>query len=189
MKVKVAQLCLTLYNPVDYSESEVKVKSLSHVWLFVTPWIVAYQAPPSMGFSRQECWSGLPFPSPLWTIQSMEFPKPEYWSELPHPPLGDLPHPRIKPRSPALQTNSLPAEPQGKPRILEWVAYLLSCRSSGPRNQTRVSCIAGGFFTNWAIREACYHLYVESKEKKDTNKPIDKSWKQTHAYQGGRRWG
>ena len=41
-----------------------KVKSLSHVWLFVMPWIVAYQAPPSMGFSRQEYWSGLPFPSP-----------------------------------------------------------------------------------------------------------------------------
>ena len=40
-----------------------KVKSLSHVWLFATPWTVAYQAPPSMGFSRQECWSGLPFPS------------------------------------------------------------------------------------------------------------------------------
>ena len=41
-----------------------KVKSLSHVKLFVTPWTVAFQAPPSMGFSRQECWSGLPFPSP-----------------------------------------------------------------------------------------------------------------------------
>ena len=42
----------------------VKVKLLSHVWLFVTPWIVAYHAPPSMGFSRLEYWSGLPFPSP-----------------------------------------------------------------------------------------------------------------------------
>ena len=41
-----------------------EVKSLSRVWLFATPWTVAYQAPPSMGFSRQECWSGLPFPSP-----------------------------------------------------------------------------------------------------------------------------
>ena len=41
-----------------------KVKSLSHVWLFTTPWIVAYQAPWSMGFSRQEYWKGLPFPSP-----------------------------------------------------------------------------------------------------------------------------
>ena len=60
-------------------ESEVKVKSLSHVWLFVTLWTVAHQAPPSMGFSRQECWSGLPFPSP-----------------------GDLPKPGIEPRSSAL---------------------------------------------------------------------------------------
>ena len=42
---------------------KVKVKSLSRVQLFATPWIVAYQAPPSMGFSRQEYWSGLPFPS------------------------------------------------------------------------------------------------------------------------------
>ena len=43
---------------------KVKVKSLSRVRLFATPWTVAYQAPSSMGFSRQECWSGLPFPSP-----------------------------------------------------------------------------------------------------------------------------
>jgi len=43
---------------------ELKVKLLSHVRLFVTPWTVAYQAPPSMGFSRQEHWSGVPLPSP-----------------------------------------------------------------------------------------------------------------------------
>ena len=43
---------------------KVKVKSLSRVRLFANPWTVAYQAPPSMGFPRQECWSGLPFPSP-----------------------------------------------------------------------------------------------------------------------------
>ena len=42
-----------------------EVKSLSHVRLFATPWTVVYQAPPSMGFSRQEYWSGLPFPSPM----------------------------------------------------------------------------------------------------------------------------
>ena len=52
-----------------------KVKLLSRVQLFVTPWTVAYQAPLSMGFSRQEYWSGLPFPSP-----------------------GDLPDPGIEPR-------------------------------------------------------------------------------------------
>ena len=59
------------------------MKSLSRVQLFVTPWTVAYQASPSMGFSRQEYWSGLPFPSP-----------------------GDLPHPGIEPRSPALQADA-----------------------------------------------------------------------------------
>ena len=74
----------------DESE-KIKVKSLSHVRLFVTPWTVAYEAPPSMGFSRQECWSGLPFPSP-----------------------GDLPDPGIEPRSPALQADALPSEPPGK---------------------------------------------------------------------------
>ena len=58
---------------------KVKVKSLSCVWLFATPWTVAYKALPSVGFSRQEYWSGLPFPSP-----------------------GDLPDPGIKPRSPKL---------------------------------------------------------------------------------------
>ena len=42
---------------------------------------------------------------------------------------------------------------KGSPRVLEWVAYLFSSRSSWPRNHTEVSCIAGGFFTNWAIRE------------------------------------
>ena len=42
---------------------KVKVKSLSHVWLFVTPWTAAFQVPPSMGFSRQEYWSGVPLPS------------------------------------------------------------------------------------------------------------------------------
>ena len=45
------------------SSTKVQVNYLSHVQLFATPWTVAYQAPPSMGFSRQEYWSGLPFPS------------------------------------------------------------------------------------------------------------------------------
>ena len=71
---------------------KVKVKSLSRVRLFVTTWTVAYQTPPSMGFSRQECWSGLPFPSPR-----------------------DLPDPGIEPRCPTLQADALPSEPPGKP--------------------------------------------------------------------------
>ena len=67
------------------------MKSLSHVRLFVNPWAVAYQVPPSMGFSRQEYLSGLPFPSP-----------------------GDLPDPGIKPGSPTFQADALTCEPSGK---------------------------------------------------------------------------
>ena len=67
------------------------VKSLSHVRLFVIPWTIAHQAPLSMEFSRQEYWSGLPFPS-----------------------AGDLPEPGTEPRSPALQADSLPTEPPGR---------------------------------------------------------------------------
>ena len=116
-----------------------------------------------MGFSRQEYWSGLPFPSP-----------------------GDLPNPGIEPRSPALQADSLPSEPPGKPRIrllkvkvkatqlcltlcdpvdytvhgifqariLERVAFPFSRGSSQPRDRTQVSLIVDGFFTSWATREA-----------------------------------
>ena len=70
---------------------KVKVKLLSRVRLFATPRTVAYQAPLSMGFSRQEYWNGLPFPSP-----------------------GDLPDPGIKPVSPSFQADALTTEPQGK---------------------------------------------------------------------------
>ena len=48
--------------------SEVKVKPLSRVRLLATPWTAAYQAPPSMGFSRQEYWSGVSLPSPVYTV-------------------------------------------------------------------------------------------------------------------------
>ena len=68
------------------------MKSLSCVQLFATPWIVAYQASPSMGFSRQEYWSGLPSPSP-----------------------GDLPDPGIEPGSPTLEADALTSKPPGKP--------------------------------------------------------------------------
>ena len=69
-----------------------KVKLLSRVQLFATPWTVAYQAPPSIAFSRQEYWSGLPFPSP-----------------------GDLPDPGVEPGSPSFQADALTSEPPGKP--------------------------------------------------------------------------
>ena len=61
---------------------KVKVKSLSHVWLFATPWTAAYQAPPSMGFSRQEYWSGLPLPSLILKLGvpfKNFWPRPQPW--------------------------------------------------------------------------------------------------------------
>ena len=140
----------------------VKVKLLSCVQLFATPWTAAHQAPPSMGFSRQEYWSGLPFPSP-----------------------GDLPNPGIELRSPALQADALTSEPQSLKKmkvlvtqrltfcdpmdcsspgssihgilqagIVNWVAIPFSRGSSQPRDQTPVSCITGRFFTVGATREA-----------------------------------
>ena len=71
------------------------MKQLRPVGLLETPWTVARQAPLSMGFSRQECWSGLPFPSP-----------------------GHLPDPGIDPGSPAWQADALPSEPPAKPLSL-----------------------------------------------------------------------
>ena len=130
---KWLQSCLTLCDPIDGSPPgssvpgilqarilewvaisfsnawkwKVKVKSLSRVWLCVIPWTAAHQAPLSLGFSRQESWSGVPFPSPmhacmlscfshvwlcatLWTAAhqaplSMGFSSQEYQSGLPFP--------------------------------------------------------------------------------------------------------
>ena len=80
-------------NFTNHAWSWVSVRVI-RVWLFVTPWTVAYQAPPSVGFSRREYSSGLLFPSP-----------------------GDLPNPGIEPRSPALQADALPSEPPGKTNL------------------------------------------------------------------------
>ena len=71
---------------------EYELKSLSHVWLFVTP-----------------CF-----------MQSMEFSRPEFWSGLPYPSQGDFPNPGIEPKSTALQVDSLLAEPPGKPHSIEY---------------------------------------------------------------------
>ena len=104
--------------PCFYSVTWSEVKSLSRVRLFVTPWTVAYQAPPSMGFSRQEYWSGVPFPSP-----------------------GDLPNSGIEPWSPTWQANALTWEPPGKPYSVAllvksskpgWFWCTPSCRIRAP---------------------------------------------------------
>ena len=107
-----------------------KERSHSHVQLFATPWTVAYQAPPCMGFSRQEYWSGLPFPSP-----------------------GDLPDPGIKPRSLALQQTLYHLSHQGssqhiiydlkifspRPWAAFWSADCVLLRESIPRQVDKKS--------------------------------------------------
>ena len=87
------------------------MKSLSRVQLFATPWTVAYQAPPCKGFSRQEYWSGLPFPSP--------------W---------DLPDSGIEPGSPTFQADVLTSEPPGKPSRSLLVNY--SAEAMAPHSST-----------------------------------------------------
>ena len=76
------------------SESEV-AQLLSRVWIFATLWTVGHQVPPSVGFPRQEYWSGLPFPSS-----------------------GYLPDPGIEPESPTLRADTLTSEPPGKPNMV-----------------------------------------------------------------------
>ena len=78
--------------PASFQRWKWKVKVLSRVRLFATPWTVAYQAPQSMEFSRRVYWSGLLFPSP-----------------------GNLSDPVLEPRSPTLQADALLSEPPGKP--------------------------------------------------------------------------
>ena len=81
----LSHICTRIYTNIC---EKVKVKSFSRVRLFATLWTVAHQASLSTGFSRQEYWSGLPFPSP-----------------------EDFPHPGIEPGSPALEADVLPSEP------------------------------------------------------------------------------
>ena len=83
----------------------------------------------------------------------------EYWCGLPIPSPADLSDPGTESGSPALQVDSLPTELSGKPLILEWVAYPFSSGSSQPRDWTGGSCIAGRFFTNWAIC-VCICIYL-----------------------------
>ena len=133
--------------------------------LFLTPWTIQ-----TMEFSRPEYWSGQSFSSPG------DLPNPEIKPRLPSLQVNYLPaEPQGKPKNTGVGSLSLlqwifPTQElnrglphcrqilyqlshKGSPRILEWVAYPFSRGSSQPRNRIGVSCFAGGFFTNGAIRE------------------------------------
>ena len=125
-----------------------KVKSLSHVWLFATPWTVAYQSPPSMGFSRQEYRSGLRFPSS-----------------------GHLPDPGIKPRTPTLQADALPSEPPGKP----YRRWLTKQPQRKEEHEDKV-VIWGVFTSSWRTKRN-EKLGREGKAHPIKRRVPKKSWK------------
>ena len=155
---KSLQSCPTLRNPIDGSPPgspvpgilqartlewvaisfstagkwKVKVKLLSCLLLFATPWTAAYPAPPSMGFSRQEYWSGLPFPS-----------------------LGDLPDPGIEPRSPALQPDALRTL-----EWVAISSSRESSQLRGQAQVSYVSCIGRWILYHWCHLEAAIFFRI-----------------------------
>ena len=129
---------------------------LSYVRLFATQWTVPHQAPLSMGISRQEYWSGLQFPPPQ-----------------------DLPNPGIEPRSPAMQVDSLQSQPPGKPKNTGVNSLSLVQGNFWPRNQTGVSCIAGGFFTSRATREAQSNWLDDTKAATAMKDFLQDNWSAT----------
>ena len=93
-------------------------------------------------------------PSPARLLYPRGFSKQEYWSGLPCPPPGDLSNPGIKPRSPALQEDSLPSELPEKPKNTG-VGRLSLLQGIFPTQELNwISCIAGGLSTSWATKEA-----------------------------------
>ena len=122
-----------------------EVKSLSHVRLFATPWTVACQAPLSMGFSRQEYWSGLPFPSP-----------------------GDLPNPGIEPGSPALEVDALTSEPPGKHHMCTiYQKITIVMIANGEWCQIRAIQRRFNFWTRdqaWSLKSLCTAEFYQSEK-------------------------
>ena len=152
----VASLCLLI----------AKEKLLSRVQLFATPWAVAYQAPQSMEFSRQEYWSRLPFPSP-----------------------GDLPNPGTEPGSPTLQADTLLSDPPGKPVIHRlkvsescsvmsdslWPHGLYSPWNS-PGHNTGVSISFSRGLPHPGIKPRSPALQADSLQSEPPGKPGPYSW-------------
>ena len=115
------------------------LSGFSHVWLFVTLWIIACQAPLCMGFSRQEYWSGLPFPSP-----------------------GDLPDPGVKPVSPALAAWFFTTASPGKLSPYDCiVSFMWICRNvfNSFFNPCTVGCFQSFAFLNTVAGNILEHVF------------------------------
>ena len=120
----------------------VYVQSLSRVELFATLWTVAHQAPLFMGFSRQKCWSGLPFP-----------------------PTGDLPNPGtepVSPESPALQADSKPLSHQGSPPV----SHTKRQKDMTPKYDSSTTTCPGQKVSNMLLGKSRGQLLIASERMK-----------------------
>ena len=136
------------------------MKLLSHLWLFSTPRTVAYQAPLSMGFSRQKYWSGLPFPSP-----------------------GDLPNPGIKSRSPTLQADALTSEPPEKGNAKECSNYCTIALISHT-SKVMLKFSKPGFSSMWIMNFQIFKLDLEKAEEPEIKLPnLKDNWKKKREFQ------
>ena len=145
-------LCFNHHNSFlmkccQLEKEKVKVKSLSHVWFYTALWTVAYQASPSMGFSRQEYWSGLPFPSP-----------------------GDLPNPQIKLGPPTLEADA-PGKPKRGVHIRSGYLPYTGIESKSPALRVVVSSQQAINSTRWQgwdsyprIQRRRYHKYTQETQ-------------------------
>ena len=181
VQLKLTQHC---ESTVWVLRREWVLRHFSRVWLFATPQTVARQAPLSMGFSRQENWSGVPCPPPehlssLGTeptspaLAGNSFTHWATWesSFYLQPTLKES-ESEVAQSCPTL-CNPMDCSLSGssvhgifQTTVLEWIAISFSRGSSQPRNRTRVSRIAGRCFTVWATREAILINHMLSKSNR-----------------------
>ena len=132
----------------DFGTQENKICHCFPIFPFYLPWSDGTRCHESESESHSV------MSDSLWPhVQSMELSRPEYWSGYPFPSQGFFPTQGSNPGLPHCWRILYQLIHKGSPRILGWVAYPFSSGSSWPRNWTEVSCIGGGFFTNWAVRE------------------------------------
>ena len=154
------------FKPQLWGLRVVVVVLLSHVWLFATPWTVAYQAPLSMGCPRWEHWSGLPFPSP-----------------------GNLPNPGIKPESSELAGAFFTTEPPGKPWVKNnWTKNRLDELKAGHIWETLCVCVCVCVCV-CAHAHVCVGIYLHMAQANTSTqlKILGRQWLESE--KRGRPWG
>ena len=137
---QVSSIADQLFTDCDTREAQVELICWHYIWI------------PSLSESRKVVSNSVT----SWTIQSKESSRPEYWSGQPFPSPGDFLNQGIEPRSPTMQVDSLPAEPQGKPRSLRPMGYF----SSSPLGRGKGIVLTCSYFRLCIRKRLCYCLFV-----------------------------